>query len=66
MKKKNYNIREIAIKNDNFYINYINNNEKNVFESNIINYFYFLKISLILYCNQKTKNERFLKNIKYR
>ena len=47
----NYNVYEIAIKNDNFYINYINNDENNVIESNIINRFYFLKISLILYCN---------------
>ena len=59
--KNNYNIRENAIKNDNFYINYINDNEENVFESNTINHFYFLKILLILYCNQKTKNENFFK-----
>ena len=47
----NYNIRETAIKNNNFYINYINDNENNVIKLNIINYFYFLKISLILYYN---------------
>ena len=58
-KRNNYNIREIAIKNNDFYINYINDDEKNVIESNIINYFCFLKIQLILCCNQKTENERF-------
>ena len=64
-KKANYNIREFMI-NEDFNIIYINNDNENYNEFNLINNISFLKILLIFYFIIKRREANiYLKKINY-